>query len=657
MHLCPTTCFKLVAEIFAKATETVTYTYTPLGQQYQVTDASGTTTYSYDAFGDETQAVTPEGTINYVFDPATGNHIETCTNDTETFYGYDSQGQLTSVTVKEANGTTLSTPLTTNYTYDAAGNLLSESDPNGMTTAYTYDDENRMLTETVTENGTTPLFEQTYMYYDNGLKESDVENDYTSGTLSATIEYDWQYDNLGRLTQEQLKIDAGTASVTPYTDTISYDLDGNRVSMSHVAGGTTDSTTYSYNGDDQLTSQTDSQTGTTTYAYDANGSLISATNNGTVVASYTYNVQNEMVGATVNGVTSSDVYDDNGDRVEETVNGTSTYYLYDDNNPTGYDQVIESKSSPTAAPSMSYILGLDIIGQADSSGNVSYFLTDGQGSTRALVNSSGVVTATFNYDAEGNLLGVTYTPSSPPPTVYLYDQQQLDVALGQYQLRARIYNPETGEFDEYDPMTHDPGDVLGANPYIYADDDASNMDDPTGMGAITNLLFGTAVHSFLARAFESFTPVVSGIGGTPGPRLPVGTAIVGTTQRFGNRQIRSIARFWGSPGSLNILRPDFVEVNGIPIGGKLGTGDLYELKSLSLTEALNGPAMAAAIGGALGKYMTALNVSVPKVSWSLGTTWIPGLTEWPTFTSPLLPPGSELVTWDNYASCAWCNIL
>ncbi|MGB7641073.1 MAG: hypothetical protein WBL82_07295, partial [Terriglobales bacterium] len=28
-----------------KATETVTYTYTPLGQQYQVTDASGTTTY------------------------------------------------------------------------------------------------------------------------------------------------------------------------------------------------------------------------------------------------------------------------------------------------------------------------------------------------------------------------------------------------------------------------------------------------------------------------------------------------------------------------------------------------------------------------------------------------------------------------------------
>ena len=54
--------------------------------------------------------------------------------------------------------------------------------------------------------------------------------------------------------------------------------------------------------------------------------------------------ERDGIGATVNGVTSSDVYDDNGDRVEETVNGTSTYYLYDDNNPTGYDQVIEAKT-------------------------------------------------------------------------------------------------------------------------------------------------------------------------------------------------------------------------------------------------------------------------------------------------------------------------
>jgi RHS repeat-associated protein len=440
---------------------------------------------------------------------------------------------------------------------------------------------------------------------------------------------------------------ASSISGQSFADAISYDLDGNRVSMSHVAGGTTDTTTYSYNGDNELTSQTDSQSGTTTFGYDANGSLTSATNNGTVVASYTYNVQNEMVSATVNGVTSSDVYDDNGDRVEETVNGTSTYYLYDDNNPTGYDQVIEAKSSPTAAPSMSYILGLGIIGQANSSGTVSYFLTDGQGSTRALVNSSGVVTATFNYDANGNLLGITYTPSSPPPTVYLYDQQQLDVALGQYQLRARIYNPQTGEFDSFDPMTHEPGDVLGANPYIYADDDAPNMDDPTGMGAVFNALLGTAVHSFLNRAFEGFTGITPGfpaIGGAPGARLPVGPGRSGSIQRWSNRWISSIGAGNLSPGSVNRLRPDFVEVNTATTPR---SGDLYELKPISAVDLASGTS--ASMAASLALYYGALRFSVPTVSWSLGTTWAPGVTAWPTFTSPLMPPGSTLVTIDNYS--------
>jgi RHS repeat-associated protein len=630
----------------ANASQSTVYTYNPLGQEQTVTDDSGTTTYSYDAFGNITQEQTPEGTINYVYDPATGNHTETYTSSTEIFYGYDAQGQLTSVTVDELNGTMIQTPLVTTYTYDAAGNLISETDPDGVITTYGYDDENRLLSEVQKNASGTTLYSETNSLNPDGTIASSSELQMQSNGTTETISTVYTYDDLDRLTSETV---TNSNSSQSFADSYTYDLDGNRVGKSQTTSAGTETTTNTYNGDDQLTQSVDSVTGTTTFDYDDNGSLISSTNNGTVVANYTYNVQNEMVGATVNGITSSDVYDDNGDRVEETVNGTSTYYLYDDNNPTGYDQVLESKSSPTGAPSMSYILGLNIIGQANSSGTVSYFLTDGQGSTRALVNSSGVVTATFNYDAEGNLLGVTYTPSSPPPTVYLYDQQQLDVALAQYQLRARIYNSQTGEFDSMDPMTHPADDTLGQNAYIYADDDAPNMDDPTGMGAITNALFGTAVHSFLARAFESFTPVVSGYGGTPGPRLPVGTAIAGTIQRFGNRQIRSIAKFWGSPGSANVLRPDFVEINGIAVGGKLGTGDLYELKSLSVTEALSGPAMEAAIGVSLGIYMKALNFSVPNITWSLGTTWIPGLTVWPTFTSPLLPPGSELVTWDNYA--------
>src|SRR5208282_4482413 len=42
---------------------------------------------------------------------------------------------------------------------------------------------------------------------------------------------------------------------------------------------------------------------------------------------------------------------------------------------------------------------------------------DGQGSTRALTNASGVVTATFNYDAFGNAIG--FNPATAP-TIFLY---------------------------------------------------------------------------------------------------------------------------------------------------------------------------------------------------------------------------------------------
>ncbi len=624
--------------------------------------ATDTETKTFDPVtGGVTSITTPSGTINYAYDPATGNHVETWTDSNQTLYGYNALGQLSTVTVTELNGTNLATPDVITYGYDADGNLTSEANNNGsssagnaMTETLTYNDMNRLAT-LVEAYGGTDVFSQNFVgtnmvtgavdltmgYTPDGQKGGVYEARYnTNGSVLSTTAIQYGYDGLDRLTSN---VDTSSFSTQSFGDTYSYDLDGNRISKTQT-GSSPETTTNTYNADDQLTQSVDSVSGTTKYTYDANGSLISATNNGTVVASYTYNVQNELVSATVNGVTSSDVYNDSVDRVEETVNGTPTYYLYDDNNPTGYSQVLESKSSPTSAPGVSYILGLDIIGQASSSGVVSYFLTDGQGSTRALVNSSGVVTATFNYDASGNLLGVTYTPSSPPPTVYLYDQQQLDVALGQYQLRARIYNPATGEFDSFDPMTHEPGDVLGANPYIYADDDAPNMDDPTGMGAVFNALLGTAVHSFLNRAFEGFTGIAPGFpntGGAPGPRRLRGPGTLGIIDRWSNRWISSIARWYRSPGSINRLRPDFVEVSGNT------AGDLYELKPLSTFDALAGTSLVMAAD--LGFYYSALKVSVPTVSWSLGRTWAPGLTVWPTFTSPLKPPGSTLVTIDDYA--------
>src|SRR3954463_16598377 len=48
-----------------------------------------------------------------------------------TLYGYDDQGQLTSVTAQLSN--------VTQYAYDLDGNLTAVTDANGHTTTYEYD--------------------------------------------------------------------------------------------------------------------------------------------------------------------------------------------------------------------------------------------------------------------------------------------------------------------------------------------------------------------------------------------------------------------------------------------------------------------------------------------------------------------------------------
>ncbi len=131
------------------------YTYDSRGRRTSMTTHYGVWTYSYDDLGQLTRAILTstnskiaDQDLSYEYD-AMGNRIKTVENGKTEAYKENSLNQ-----VVEAGDRT--------YTYDADGNLVQETGPDG-TTIYSYNDENRMIG--VTKGGDT--WQYTYDALDN----------------------------------------------------------------------------------------------------------------------------------------------------------------------------------------------------------------------------------------------------------------------------------------------------------------------------------------------------------------------------------------------------------------------------------------------------------------------------------------------------------
>ncbi len=163
--------------------KTISYTYNSLGRLTTMTDWNeGITRYHYDAAGKITKLEFPNGT--------------------STEYAYDAMGQLSSLTHKKSQGGVIlsydfirdksgrivsadttgepkitSTPASTEYTYDAA-NQIMDGNKNDVTQSYEFDDNGNRVT----------LFTDTTTYY-----AYDLMNRLTSvddGTHTTTYAYD-----------------------------------------------------------------------------------------------------------------------------------------------------------------------------------------------------------------------------------------------------------------------------------------------------------------------------------------------------------------------------------------------------------------------------------------------------------------------------------
>jgi len=268
----------------------------------------------------------------------------------------------------------------------------------------------------------------------------------------------WTYDNLYRLTGETRKSGSSIVAQSSFT----YDLAGNRLTQ-NVNGAIT---SYTYNELDQLLTA-----GSIQYQYDGRGNLARETN-GSQVTQYTYDAADRLASVSLpNGTNITNTYDADGRRVQQSVNSQTTKYLWDETSLYG-DVVLETSNGN----STSYVLaGNKLISQSHN-GAASYYLQDGQGSTRALTNSSGTVTDMYAYTAFGEI----YSQTGATENKYLYTGQQFDDSSGLYSLRARFYNPAVGRFLSQDTYPYNFTNPIELNRYGYTANNPINASDPSG---------------------------------------------------------------------------------------------------------------------------------------------------------------------------------
>jgi RHS repeat-associated protein len=103
-----------------------------------------------------------------------------------------------------------------------------------------------------------------------------------------------------------------------------------------------------------------------------------------------------------------------------------------------------------------------------------YYLPDGLGSTMKLVDSSGTVVNTYEYD----VYGAFRSGSVPQPNQYRFAGEETQAGI-QY-LRARYYDTATGRFLSTDPYSGSQRLPSSQNLYPYIRNNPATLIDPLG---------------------------------------------------------------------------------------------------------------------------------------------------------------------------------
>ena len=465
-------------------------------------------TYRYNAYGD----VAVQDDTQFVYGDVSGQVTKETTKltknkDVVKNYTYDSKGNKSTFSVKAGEDTKLSLSYeydgssrlisvkdsegnqAVSYTYDTEGSLSERQAANGLKTTYGYDYQNR-LTSMTNETGKGVVSKYSSTYLKNGQKAEEVSTVMDKNGKSTKKTAAYTYDMLGRITRETK---TGREDIS-YT----YDANNNRKQM--TIGNKT--TAYQYNKNDELlrtdTLHTDTEKNDVViYKNDKNGNQLATVNRSEIPAeakdtSYIdvdvtlgdnqlndnvvnhYNALNQLTETLTKNYKVSFTYDAEGLRTGKTVNGEKTIYVWDG------EQVVMELSKGGAVQKR-YIRGNDLV-YADKGENTekTYYVTDMHGNVVQLLDESGNVTKTYEYDSFGNEV----KPEKKDENPYRYCGEYYDKETEEVYLRARYYEPSVGRFITRDTYTGESNEPLSLHLYTYCENDGVNMVDPSGHDAI-----------------------------------------------------------------------------------------------------------------------------------------------------------------------------
>ena len=461
-------------------------------------------TYRYNAYGD----VTVQDDTQFVYGDVSGQVTKETTKLTKNKdviknYTYDSNGNKSTFSVKAGEDTKLSLSYeydgssrliavkdsegnrAVSYAYDTEGSLSERQAANGLKTTYGYDYQNR-LTSMTNETGKGVVSKYSSTYLKNGQKAEEVSTVMDKNGKSTKKTAAYTYDMLGRITRETK---TGREDIS-YT----YDANNNRKQM--TIGNKT--TAYQYNKNDELirtdTLHTDTEKNDVViYKNDKNGNQLATVNRSEIPAeakdtSYIdvdvtlgdnqlndnvvnhYNALNQLTETLTKNYKVSFTYDAEGLRTGKTVNGEKTIYVWDG------DQMVMELSKGGAVQKR-YIRGNDLV-YADKGENTekTYYVTDMHGNVVQLLDESGNVTKTYEYDSFGNEV----KPEKKDENPYRYCGEYYDKETEEVYLRARYYEPSVGRFITRDTYTGESDEPLSLHLYTYCANDGVNAWDPSG---------------------------------------------------------------------------------------------------------------------------------------------------------------------------------